>query len=356
MSYNKYICKSCDYKTNVFANIKKHCFSKKSCIPLLNEYYKFSKDQCIILSLVAHNRDNTQPVDLNNLKKYNKIYEKRELLEERLLDKDMKKNKSCSYCNESFDSCIDLKNHILLDCFQKQIDDLEPKHDISNKTIGDVTSNTHSHNVNDAYNNTATEHSNLNNNCTVNDHSTATVNDNSTVNVDNTVNITLNIQTPVSFDGAWDISNIEEIEKKLSILCSDIIYTKFLSTLLENKKNLNVILDKSKDYGYVYKNDDEKYVQMKLNDIIDNSMLKMREKLKSINHEIKKTNIYHEASFTNEAKIRNKYKEYVNKKPVKELVTNLLSNLYNDKKDESLEIFNNINENNDIELMKVKGY
>lgn len=356
MSYNKYICKSCEYKTDSFAKIKRHCLGKKSCIPLLNEYYKFSKDQCIILSFVAHNRDNTQPIDLNNLKKYNKIYENRELLESRLLDKDMKHNKCCSYCNETFNSCIDLKNHILLDCFQKQIDDLEPKQNISNKTIGDVISNTHSHNVNDAYNNTATDHSNLNNNCTVNDHSTATVNDNSTVNVDNTVNITLNIQTPVSFDSSWDISNIEEIEKKLSILCSDIIYTKFLSTLLENKKNLNVILDKSKDYGYVYKNDDEKYVQMKLNDIIDSSMMKMREKLKSINHEIKQTNTYHEVSLINEDKIRNKYKEYINKKPVKELVTNLLSNLYNDKKDESLEIFNNINENNDIELMKVKGY
>jgi uncharacterized protein (UPF0305 family) len=85
-------------------------------------------------------------------------------------------------------------------------------------------------------------------------------------------------------------------------------------------------------------------------------MLKMREKLKSINHEIKQTNTYHEVSLINEDKIRNKYKDYVNKKPVKELVTNLLSNLYNDKKDESLEIFNNINESNDIELMKVKGY
>ena len=95
---------------------------------------------------------------------------------------------------------------------------------------------------------------------------------------------------------------------------------------------------------------------MKLNDIIDSSMMKMREKLKSINHEIKQTNIYNDVSLTNESKIRNKYKEYVSKQPVKELVTSLLSNLYSDKKDESMEIFNNINETNDIELMKVKGY
>ena len=39
---------------------------------------------------------------------------------------------------------------------------------------------------------------------------------------------TRNIETPVSFDKSWDISNIDEIEKKLSILCSDIIYTKLL--------------------------------------------------------------------------------------------------------------------------------
>lgn len=269
----------------------------------------------------------------------------------------MKKNKCCSYCNESFDSCVDLRHHILLDCFQKQIDDLEPKpvplnntSTSTNTSINDINSHnlSHSYNSSDSHNLNATDQSNLNNQCTVND--------NSTINVDNTVNITLNIQTPVSFDSSWDISNIEEIEKKLSILCSDIIYTKFLATLLENKKNLNVILDKSKDYGYVYKNDDEKYVQMKLNDIIDSSMMKMREKLKSINHEIKQTNIYNEVSSMNESKIRAKYKEYVSKQPVKELVTDLLSNLYSDKKDESMEIFNNINENNDIEMMKVKGY
>ena len=28
MSYDKYICKSCNYRTNVFANMKKHCFAK----------------------------------------------------------------------------------------------------------------------------------------------------------------------------------------------------------------------------------------------------------------------------------------------------------------------------------------
>ena len=340
MTYDRYICKNCNYKTNVFANMKKHCFSQKCCIPLLNEYYKFSKDQCIILSLISHNRDNTQPVDLTNLKNYNKIYEKRELLDERLVDKNMKKNKSCSYCNKTFNSCIDLRHHILLDCFQKQIDDLESKQT-------SINNNTDSHNfTSEKFVHTNT---NLNSDCIINI-------DNSIINVDNTVNITLNIQTPVSFDNNWDLSNIEEIEKKLSILCSDIIYTKFLSTLLENKKNLNVILDKSKDYGYVYKNDDEKYVQMKLNDIIDNSMMKMRERLKIINNEIKKTNIYDEVTTINESKIINKYKEYVKKPKVKELVTGLLSNIYNEKKDESLEIYNNINEKNDEELIKVRGY
>lgn len=53
MSYDKYICKSCNYRTESFAKIKRHCLGRKCCIPLLNEYYKFSKDQCIILSLVS---------------------------------------------------------------------------------------------------------------------------------------------------------------------------------------------------------------------------------------------------------------------------------------------------------------
>jgi len=155
-SKNKYICKSCEYKTDSFAKIKRHLFNGKRCIPLLNDYYKYSNEQCIILSLIPHDKDNKQNIDINNLKKYNKICSYYDLLNERLLNKDMRKNKCCSYCKKNFNSCVELRNHILLECFDNEINDLENKKIENNINKTDLNM----------------ENSNINNNSTVDNHST----------------------------------------------------------------------------------------------------------------------------------------------------------------------------------------
>lgn len=267
-----YQCKNCNYKTDAFADMKKHCFLKKRCKSVINDFVKMSRDQSIIYSLLPHTID-TDYYNISLMKDYENIYKNRKLLDERLSDKNMKKAKCCSYCKTNFSTFNELRSHILLECFQEEIN--QPAIPINNLTINGNIDNS---------NNSIDNSTNIN-------------------TINNNLNLTLNIETPVSFDKSWDISNIDEIEKKLSILCSDIIYTKLLSKILENKKNLNVVLGKNNDYGFVYKNDDEKYVQMKLHDIVDTSMKKLKDNLIELNDNVRNTMEYKETVRINETKI-----------------------------------------------------
>ena len=59
------------------------------------------------------------------------------------------------------------------------------------------------------------------------------------------------------------------------------MYTNLLIEILKNEINLNVIIDTDNDSGIVYKNDIDKYIKMKSEDIIDKTMLKLKEHLLS---------------------------------------------------------------------------
>jgi len=61
------------------------------------------------------------------------------------------------------------------------------------------------------------------------------------------------------------------------------MYTELLEEILKNDINLNVIIDKDNDSGMVYKNNIDKYIQMKLKDIISNTMEKLNNHLNDIN-------------------------------------------------------------------------
>ena len=110
-------------------------------------------------------------------------------------------------------------------------------------------------------------------------------NNNSNNNITNnniTNNIYLNIKNPIPFDDNWNISNIDNKDK---IIFSKIMYTNLLTEILKNEINLNVIIDKDNDSGIVYKNNIDKYIKMKSEDIIDKTMLKLKEHLLSINND-----------------------------------------------------------------------
>lgn len=292
-----YSCKICDeYCSNHVSQISKHLLKKKQCMSSIKSF-NYSNDQLIILSLIQDKDIDNINIKINNIDKNNNIITKNklELLDNiKLIDK--QKLKKCSLCNNQFSKISELKEHLLIECFYKS------KKEVSNNIqINIIDSNNNSNN---------------------------TIN-----NITN--NIYLNIKNPIPFDNNWNISNIDNKDK---IIFSKIMYTNLLTEILKNEINLNVIIDKDNDSGIVYKNDIDKYIKMKSEDIIDKTMLKLKEHLLSINND---SCDYYLKDFLSMSKkvIEKKYDDYIeNNDNLKDNVSNIIKNIYNIKKDDALEI------------------
>ena len=160
---------------------------------------------------------------------------------------------------------MDLKKHLILNCFFEELQKRENKKESSTEiTNNNTNSNTNSNNKYDIINNISNSNDN------------------------NTYNITIEIKNPIGFDNQWDLSKINEANKR-DISFSNCMYTNLLEEILKNKINLNVIIDNDNDSGMVYKNDIEKYIQMKSKDIVDNTMKKLSDHLIEINKANKKS-------------------------------------------------------------------
>ena len=71
MTYYK--CKNCNYETNKFHDIKKHIIKTDFCIPVFNKYcVNTSMDHKIILSLINHDNNDNQNVNINDNLQSNK--------------------------------------------------------------------------------------------------------------------------------------------------------------------------------------------------------------------------------------------------------------------------------------------
>jgi phage anti-repressor protein len=75
----------------------------------------------------------------------------------------------------------------------------------------------------------------------------------------------------ISFDDNFNASKIDN-NKKLILLLTTSKFTKTLEILLENKVNLNVLIDTTTDNGLVY---NKEFIKMKHNDIIKKTMSKL---------------------------------------------------------------------------------
>ena len=118
--------------------------------------------------------------------------------------------------------------------------------------------------------------------------------------------------------------------------------------------DLNVIIDKDNDSGIVYKNDIDKYIQMKSKDIVENTMNKLNKHLLEINSDAK-DNIEDEVVDLSKKIINNKYKSYKKNNNIKKNVSDILSNIFNDKKDDALNISNKI-QDKIINNLSKEGY
>ena len=321
-----YKCYRCEnFETPRFFDMKKHFNRKYYCKKLESKIF-LSDDQILCLSIIPYNinKHNIDENETQHLEKSNLIdYNKKELFDE--LDKiEKNKCKTCKYCNENFLLINDLKKHIIVNCFikylQNKVKEINEEKDLINSNINNN-------------NNIDGENNNMYSKCDMTNSKNTNIN---TLNNINNNNINNNIYfdiKPVQFNEDWDISKISNGNKG-NIMISQFMYTELLEEILKNDTNLNVIIDKEKDTGLVYK--DDQYIQMKLKDIISNTMEKLNGHLNNIN----KThpNTFKEIITFSRQMINKKYIDFVNNTDIQNGVGECMSNIYEKVKPEATNI------------------
>jgi len=168
-----------------------------------------------------------------------------------------------------------------------------------------------------------------------NSYNNCDVNNTTNNNHNNNINIIFDKKTPIPFDDDWDISKINNHERR-GLMTSQFMYTELLQEILKNDINLNVIIDKEKESGMVYKNNIDQYIQMKMKDIVDKTMSKLNIHLNDINKNDKTT--FHEIITFSRQMMNKKYIDYDKVDEIKDGVTQCISNIYDSKKEDALSI------------------
>lgn len=141
-------------------------------------------------------------------------------------------------------------------------------------------------------------------------------------------------------------------EKKSKIVISNILYTQLLEEILKNDINLNVIIDLEKDSGMVYKNDFEKYIELKMKDIIEKTMEKLNHHLNIFSEEQKKNcdknDTFEEIVKYSRRMINKKFCDYQKEVYIQESIKNMFCSIFQNKKKESIIFAEKVmnNENN----------
>ena len=309
-----YSCKKCNnFNTKNLKDLKLHLLKKRIC-PKTNDSFLLSDDQILSISLLPDNTIYSIKIEeIDHLKNSSIINKnKEELFTIFKSIERLKKNICCKFCQAEFTVVMDLKKHLILNCFFEELQKRENKKESSTEiTNNNTNSNTNSNNKYDIINNI----SNSNNN--------------------NTYNITIEIKNPIGFDNQWDLSKINEANKR-DISFSNCMYTNLLEEILKNEINLNVIIDNDNDSGMVYKNDIEKYIQMKSKDIVDNTMKKLSDHLIEINKANKKS--LEDIVKISKNKIVKKYEDYEQNDNIQKYVESAICGVFENKKSDALSL------------------
>ena len=301
-----YICKKCSFTSDNYYTIQKHLNKKKQCLKNLDAY-NYSDDQLLILSLVPIDNDTEKNIEYLKNSDIISKHKNKLLIMIEFINKN--KIKKCIYCEKEFNKINDLKYHVIISCFYNDITkDLKQPQQLQQLSM---------------------------------QNSQLSINSNNTTN-NITNNIYIEIKNPIPFDEDWDTSQICD-DKKTSLLISKIMYTGLLEEILKNEINLNVIIDKKNDSGLVYKNDIDKYIQMKSKDIVDNTMNKLQKHLLEINND--SLSCIEECIKESKKIIIQKNADYHKNSNTQKIVQDFISNMYENKKEEAIKISKNISRN-----------
>jgi hypothetical protein len=246
----------------------------------------------------------------------------------------------CEYCKKYFSRKDNLIKH------QKRYHQ-EEINNIENNTNANTTPNINAENNTNT--NVNSNENVVNSNDNVVNSNDNVVNSNNTTNSNNTVN-NININNNIvlqPFDDNWNIDHIN----KYIIFLSLKKYTTFLDKILEKYENLNVIIDGDSDSGLVYKNEKEKYVNMKKKEIFSMTMEKINKQMCELFDDV----IENENTFGTDVKdflnkqkknANYKYEDYVKKDNIKQEANSYIEDIFKKKKDEAKDILikNNKNE------------
>ena len=292
MNKSYFQCFRCFYKCLLKTDMIRHINKKNLCTRKLDSYI-YSEEELKIKSL-------------------NRIYISN------LLDKHL-----CSFCNKDFVSSSSLKRHSINYCKNKT------------NSLNNIDESINNINIDESINNINIDES-INN---------INIDESININIDNSVKINLNINLLSSFDKNWNIEHIDN-NLKLILLLHNSKFTKTLENILDNKSNLNVLLDTTKKEGIVFNEDKIQHKDIK--EILKKSMDKLYEQLCGFytdlsNPNILDINISVLSDELNEAKI--KYNNYKKDISIQNKVNELISNIYMKKKNITVnEIKNTLSE------------
>lgn len=313
-----YKCCRCNHLTKQKNDMKKHLDKEKKC-KIINITEK-SEIQLYWLSLEKIISENKLDKSITE----NKIIEKVK----------SEKKYICKDCNKCFHNKSNLNKHIKNNICQNIKNAIEK---IVDEKINDINNQSNINNI-----------SNLQQ-------------INNIIGVQNNI-VNININTNTSnlrgFDEDWNLSNISN-ELKEKLVLSDKKFTSTLKNILENTDNLNVIL-KDNTTGFVYKNKNNNYEAMPVNEILEEAMDKIYKHLRNFFTDIINNNKNDIRLNILENEIKEVDKKYnVYKKSVfikKPEVNQYLSDIFDSKKQESINQYllkkktNNLLQNNDLEI------
>jgi len=307
-----YQCKRCFYNTVKKTDMKRHLFKKIKCYRLV-ESYKIKDSEIEELSL--------KPVSENEIKKINELLcnnkNNFDNIEDYISYIDTNNETKCIYCEKVFFRKYELKRHVLSSC-KKKNNNILTNSDPTNKSNVVINNNQQINNNNQQINNQQI------NNQQINNIQINVFNDNNIIN---------------SFDNEWDVTDID-LQKKILLFLADNKYSKTMEEILKNNKNLNILFDKTSDTGLVYKNDTDKFINIKSDDIIISIIYKLYSHLINFYDEIKNNDFIKDLDIHKD-KIEEKYTDFNNcqSKNIKSYVKNILIDIFDKHKDKITEQF-----------------
>lgn len=324
-----YQCYRCFYYCKNKKDMKKHLIRKNICVRKMESYH-FEESKLEELSLLNKSDEELIIIDENNDSneieiQSNWVFDIDEFHHILELTKN-NNNKKCCFCSKEFFRKYELIRH--LENYQCSILKIKKnKNIIQNNYIENKTIN----NINNI-NNQKINNQNINN---------QQIN-NILINVyNNSKNMNENGEKILNgFNEDWDISKID-LQKKLLLFVSDNKYSNTMEEILKNDKNMNILLGENENESIVFQED--KFVNVNNDEIIVRTMYKLYNHLLKFYNEIKEEDLMNKDLNKHKYNLKEKYDDFNNNNMTKEIVKNILLDIFHNKKEEVLEKFSEFN-------------